>query len=109
MHWQKNPSDASIVPLVQNRLNVFAKLVYSVTPQQIRRYKIDYPQIFDQAPEEKTLQIVSSENFVKSFGVGAYEGKLPLVLVHGDVHPSNLLFSSDSDRLTSRLRNGRFG
>lgn len=98
LKWSENPADAHVIPSVQDRRDQWTHLFCSTTPEVIKKCKTGYPHIFGGAPEDKMMDILCAANFFKVFGVGAYGGRLPVVLVHGDIHPLNALFSKQEGR-----------
>jgi len=56
--------------------------------------------------KKKVVDLLDIDHFAKTYGIPNHSDKLPVVLVHGDIQPMNILFSdqeNDKDRLVGLI------
>jgi len=85
------------LPSIQDRLEMWKELWCSCTPELLHQTKLDFPEVLGKIPEDKLLKLLSVESFEQIYGINSRKDKLPVVLVHGDMQPMNILWSKQGD------------
>jgi len=100
IRWSDKEESENMIamPGVEDRMGMWSSM-FCLSPEVIRQLKTDFPSLFSKVPEGKMLDLFEPDSYESLFGSKNREHNLPLVLVHGDVQPMNILFSTrENDR-----------